>query len=116
MATYQIKNNSGVIINTIEATEEFMASKYSSSQYSLLPPDSSAPAVQTIFTQLDILNSFPLTAIAAILSLVKTDVNMEIWYLKFTLAKFIDTADPDFIAGIAYLKASGILPSTYSLV
>jgi len=75
-----------------------------------VPIPASTPLIQsTILTKLEFVNRFTDAEFKSIVSLSKTNEDIEFWYLKFNLATYIDVIDPLTIFGVQNLELIGIL-------
>ena len=63
----------------------------------------------TPLTKLAFMNRFTMEELAAIYTAAKTEVMVEVFMDKLKLAEYVDVTDPQTIAGLQALAASGIL-------
>jgi len=62
-----------------------------------------------VITKLDFMNRFTMEELAVIYTAAKTEVMVEVFLDKLKLAERVDIADPQTIAGLQALAASGLL-------
>jgi hypothetical protein len=110
MNTYEILDNENNVINTIIATEDFVASEYAG-QYRLkdmpnLPPP---PPVPAIITKIAMITRFTDSEYTAILSSAKTDVETQGWVDRLYATLSINLIDPRTIAGVNMFVSKGLL-------
>ena len=67
------------------------------------------PVVETKFSRLQFMNRFTNAELGMIYTTAKTQVAIEVWLDKFKLAEYIDSTDPDTVAGVQMLEQSGLL-------
>lgn len=75
-------------------------------------PENANPTAQTPatpLTKLAFMNRFTLEELAAIYTAAKTEVMVEVFLDKLKLAEHVDVTDPQTIAGLQALAASGLL-------
>lgn len=65
--------------------------------------------VKSILTPLEFLNRFTDEEAINILSLSKTNSQVELWWVKYNKAQDIDLDDPQTISGVNYLESSGVI-------
>ena len=75
------------------------------------PIPANIPPVITRLTKLEFVNRFTDVEFKNIISLSKTNEDIEFWYLKFNLATYIDITDPLTILGVQNLELMEILNS-----
>lgn len=63
----------------------------------------------TPLTKLAFMNRFTMEELAAIYTAAKTEVMVEVFMDKLKLAEYVDVTDPQTIAGLQALAASGLL-------
>ena len=96
LLTHKIYNKQDIIQPTVPTPAPISAS---------IPP----PIQSTILTKLEFVNRFTDVEFKSIISLSKTNEDIEFWYLKFNLATYIDVIDPLTIFGVQNLELIGIL-------
>jgi hypothetical protein len=62
-----------------------------------------------VLTPLEFLNKFTDLEIKSIISLSKTDVDVELWWLKYNKAQSIDLTNVQTIIGVNALETAGII-------
>ena len=67
------------------------------------------PAPAKIITKLAFMNRFTMEELAAIYTAAKSEVLVEVFLDKLKMAEYVDVADPQTIAGLQALAASGLL-------
>jgi hypothetical protein len=97
----------GNVVNTIDASEDFCAAYYPF--YRLVEePIVATPSIRTL-TKLAYMNRFTDAELAAIYTVAKSNVQVEVWLDKFKLAEEINLDDSATIAGVQALEAAGLL-------
>lgn len=87
-------------------TDEEVLAAIEATQVALTTP----PAVPTrVITKLAFMNRFTMEELAAIYTAAKTEVMVEVFLDKLKLAEYVDVTDPQTIAGLQALAASGLL-------
>lgn len=105
---YQILDDGGAIINTIEATPEFVEQFYAGS-YAAVEVEPTPEVTPRILTKLAYINRFTDEELVGIYSAAKVSVPVEVWLKKFELAEEINLDDERTIAGLHAMEASGLL-------
>ena len=72
-------------------------------------PPTPEPVLISILTPLEFLNRFTDAEAKTIISLSKTDPDVELWWLKYNKAQDIDLNDPQTINGVQTLELIGVL-------
>jgi hypothetical protein len=62
-----------------------------------------------VLTPLEFLNRFNDDELISIISLSKTNVQLELWWTKYNKAKDMDLDDPQTIAGVQALESFGLI-------
>jgi len=78
-------------------------------------PENAIAAVQpptTPLTKLAFMNRFTMKELVAVYTAAKTEVIVEVFLDKLKLAEHVDVTDPQTIAGLQALAASGLLTET----
>lgn len=79
--------------------------------YWIIPPTppTPEPVLKSILTPLEFLNRFTDIEAKTIISLSKTDPDVELWWLKYNKAQDMDLDDPQTIEGVQVLEAIGVI-------
>jgi hypothetical protein len=97
----------GNVVNTIDASEDFCSAHYPF--YRLVEePIVTTSSVRTL-TKLAYMNRFTDAELAAIYTVAKSNVQIEVWLDKFKLAEEINLDDQSTIYGVQVLEAAGLL-------
>ena len=105
---YSILDNNGNVINTILASEDFVAANYPG-HYALVGPEPTPPEPPPIITKTSMLARFTDQEFVGILSAAKTDVEVEGWKYRFDTASEIDLASDRTQAGFTLLVSKSLL-------
>lgn len=109
MNTYEILDDTGAVVNTIIADENFVMSEYPN-RYRLVPPPPPLPVyVPAIITKLAMITRFTDSEYVGVLAAAKTDVEVQAWVDKLYAATNIDLKDLRTIAGINMLVIKNLL-------
>lgn len=104
--SYQILDDAGNVINTINADQQFVEENYPGHwKYIPDPP----PPSTWIITKLSMISRFTNAEYVGILSAKKTDVTVEAWYDAFYAASQINLRDPRCIDGVNFLVSKNLL-------
>lgn len=105
---YSILDNNGNVINTILASEDFVAANYPG-HYALVGPEPIPPEPPPIITKTSMLARFTDQEFAGILAAAKNDVEVEGWKYRFDSASEIDLSSDRVKAGFALLVSKSLL-------
>lgn len=104
---YEILDNSGHVVNTIIADNSFVEQNYPGS-YRLVGPVPE-PMLPKVITKAALLTRFTDPEFTQIISASKTDVDIELWYVKFNAASTFDLDNQRTKDGIAMLVTKNLL-------
>lgn len=104
--SYQILDDNGNVINTINADQNFVDQYYPNRW--VYVPDPSPPATW-IITKLAMISRFTNEEYIGILTAKKTDVMVEAWYDSFSASTQINLKEQRWIDGINSLVSKNLL-------
>lgn len=104
---YEILDDSGDVINTIIADEEFVEQNYSG-HYRLVGPEPS-PALPNIITKVAFRFRLTDAEYVGILSAAKTDMEVAAWVETFNMVSSIDLDNQHTKYGVANLVSKNLL-------
>lgn len=107
--SYQILDDAGNVINTINASQQFVEENYPNHWVYVPDPP---PLPTWIITKLSMISRFTNAEYVGILSAKKTDVTVEAWYDAFYAANKIDLKDQRCIDGVNFLTSKNLLTQT----
>ena len=106
---YEILNDAGEVINVIVADEDFVQANYPGKYRLRVKQPRPEDNPLKIITHLAMVSRFTDAEYVQIVSAAKTDIEMQAWYDRFMISKFIDLEDPRTIAGMMLLQSKNIL-------
>lgn len=106
---YEILDDSGNVLNTIVAEQDFMDMKYPG-HYRPAPPDPVViiPSIP-IITKVAFISRFTPQEYVGVVGATKTDVEVQAWYDLFQAANVVDLSDQRTISGIDSFVAKNLL-------
>lgn len=104
--SYQILDNNGNVINTINADEAFVEENYPGRWVYVQDPP---PPSTWVITKLSMISRFTNAEYVGILSATKTDVTVQAWYDAFYAASQINLRDKRCIDGVNFLVSKNLL-------
>lgn len=105
---YEILDDNGNVINTINADEAFVEENYPG-HYREVPFVQPAPIPTWIITKLSMISRFTNAEYVGILSAQKTDVTVQAWYDAFYAATNVNLQDQRTIDGLKFLVGKNLL-------
>lgn len=103
--SYQILDDNGNVINTINADQQFVEENYPG--HWVYVPD--PPTYTWIITKLSMISRFTNAEYVGILSATKTDVTVQAWYDAFYAATNVNLQDQRTIDGVNFLVTKNLL-------
>lgn len=104
--SYQILDDEGNVINTINADQEFVEANYPNHWRYVEDP---LPNPTWVITKLSMISRFTNAEYVGILSAKKTDVTVEAWYDAFYAASQVNLQDKRCIEGVNFLVSKNLL-------
>lgn len=108
MIIYQILDDAGNIINTINADESFVQENYPGRWKAVFEPD-----IQTwVITKLAMISRFTNNEYINIVTATKTDPAVQAWYDMFQVTNTVNLKDKRCIDGVNFLVSKNLLTQT----
>jgi predicted HAD superfamily hydrolase len=105
---YQILDDEGNVLNTINADLAFVTEHYPG-HWKDITPSSPEPEKEMVITKLAFKRRFTMQELVAFKTLTQTDVTAEVFDDLINIAEDVTLDDPMLISGMDYLVSVGIL-------
>ncbi len=106
---YQILDDEGDVINTINAELDFVEIHYPGRYRDVTPLPAPEPR-KRILTRFEFRSLFTFAEMVAITTAAKTDVGVEVFMKSMEVAEEVDLDYPDVDQGLDYLILRGLIP------